>query len=329
MKQEYNEGAQASSSKLNLTGAAAEVPNFTQTPNSFFDCLLPQINSMSELKVTLSIIRQTFGWTAKGGGRKLEDQLSLSRLVALTGMARTSVCDGIAAGMKRGTIERRKKGAQDFVYRLNLAAAPAKITKPVQNLDQSSIATSPESGLLTGSDSEPVLVQNLDTQKKGEIKGKKGEGADALPPPSPVLSTAETVRKPSQHPAVLIFKEVHRRYPSSKVREGREQSDMEAIIDAVGNKQDDLVTWKEALETYRDLALLHNQNLRAGQKAWNPAGIDAAVSQFAEMAAERDFAKRTGSDAAPETTSDGLVRVEVGGTTFYVQPQQAQAGGAQ
>src|SRR5262245_5804895 len=84
-----------------------EPPNHTQTPNALFDELMRDMKE-AELKVTLAICRQTFGWHRK------EDELSLTQLSDLTGLSRQSVISGIEAGMRRGIILRKPKG-QSFL----------------------------------------------------------------------------------------------------------------------------------------------------------------------------------------------------------------------
>lgn len=61
-------------------------PNYTQTPNEFFDELLPTLKE-GELRVLLVIMRQTFGW------KKKWDQISFGQLERLTGMSRSAVID--------------------------------------------------------------------------------------------------------------------------------------------------------------------------------------------------------------------------------------------
>ena len=101
-------------SSTDSTSAPAFLPpNYTQTPNEFFDELLPEIDSMAELKVTLAIIRQTFGW------HKVEDKLSLTQLVELTGMHKETVSIGIQAALKRGYVGRRKAG-RGYLYGLRV-----------------------------------------------------------------------------------------------------------------------------------------------------------------------------------------------------------------
>jgi phage replication O-like protein O len=120
-----------------------EPPNHTQTPNAFFDVVMPQIETMSELKVTLAIIRQTHGW------HKNEDVLSLSQLQKLTGMRRESVVDGVERALGRGSIVRRKVG-QSYSYGLKVVRKP----------DQLAESASPQTG--------PQVVRKPDPQKKGK-----------------------------------------------------------------------------------------------------------------------------------------------------------------
>jgi phage replication O-like protein O len=108
---------------MDATYKGVEQPNHTQTPNSFYDELLPQITSLCELKVTLAIIRKTFGW------RKHEDQLSVSQLETLTGLSRKGVQDGLTLALKRGSIVRREQG-QKFFYSLKLCNDIARPEQP-------------------------------------------------------------------------------------------------------------------------------------------------------------------------------------------------------
>lgn len=133
-----------------------EKPNHTQTPNSFFDVSLPKIKTLAELKVILAIIRQTFGW------HKVADQISLSQLEKSTGLSRESVSNGINAALENGYIERKSTSKQGYTYQL----------KVVNNSDQSTIPTSQQFRPELVKDSDQLLVNNSDPQKKG-IKEKK------------------------------------------------------------------------------------------------------------------------------------------------------------
>lgn len=153
-------------------------PNYTQVPNILFDQALWQIETVAELKVTLVIIRQTFGW------HKKEDNLSLSRLVGLTGLSKQSVIAGITSALRLGLVTRRKKG-QSYLYRLN-----------VKLVDEPNVSrgTSQESRLALVQSLDQQLVKNLDTQKKEEKEKRKERAA---PPP----------------PQVQLFREITERYP--------------------------------------------------------------------------------------------------------------------
>lgn len=68
-------------------------PNYTQTPNIFFDKIMKTLNE-SETKVLLAIIRKTFGW------QKIRDKISLTQLQELTGFSRQGVLNGLYGNIK-------------------------------------------------------------------------------------------------------------------------------------------------------------------------------------------------------------------------------------
>jgi phage replication O-like protein O len=136
-----------------------EIPNHTQTPNSFFDELLKQFKSLSEIKVVLAIVRLTFGW------HKAADKISISQLQRLTGLSRESVTVGIKKALEHGLIERSPVG-NSFIYRLKL----------VRNSDQSEVATGTESRPKSVGDPDWKIVRNSDPQKKA-VKEKKESSA--------------------------------------------------------------------------------------------------------------------------------------------------------
>ena len=136
-------------------------PNYTQTPNLLFDELMKDM-SEAELKVTLAVIRKTFGW------HKEADLLSISQLVALTGMSRPSVIDGVSAGVERGFIVREPAG-KSFRYRLS-----------VKNFDQSKNFTSKKSlpsSVKNFYQSGPESVKNFYPQNKDSNKENKNSTA--------------------------------------------------------------------------------------------------------------------------------------------------------
>lgn len=126
-----------------------EQPNYTQAPNRFFDEILPQIDTLAEIKVTLAVIRQTFGF------HKQEDALSISQLEALTGLTREAVCDGIQRGVARGTLGRRPI-RNSYAYYLIVGNADQS-TAPTTNSRQSRLKR----------------VGNADPQKKDTKESNK------------------------------------------------------------------------------------------------------------------------------------------------------------
>lgn len=137
------------------TPHAFDAPNYTQAPNAFFDLLVIEIDKLAELKVTLAIIRATFGW------HKDEDELSFTQLEERTGLSRQSVNDGITSALDRGYVKRRKQG-RSFLYRLE-----------VKNLD--SQGTGPGDGQAARPIPPDSSVKDVDTQKKGTTSKEKGK----------------------------------------------------------------------------------------------------------------------------------------------------------
>lgn len=75
-----------------------ESPNYTQSPNDFFD-MIPDMSD-AELRVTLVMIRNTFGW------HKTEFKMGVSKLADAAGLSRQGALDGASAAEKRGTFRR-------------------------------------------------------------------------------------------------------------------------------------------------------------------------------------------------------------------------------
>lgn len=161
-------------------------PNYTQIPNLMLDDLMMYMGE-AELKVTLAIARQTFGY------HRQTIKLSLGALQELTGMSRPSVVKGITEGMKRGTIEREKSDdrytygliindnavqtSKEFLLVKNVNQEASKESLPplVKNVDQSSKESLPE--LVKNVDQNtPVLKKVLKKEEK-----KKKERVAAQP----------------------------------------------------------------------------------------------------------------------------------------------------
>jgi hypothetical protein len=114
--------------------------NFTMVPNAFLDEQLNKIEYVSELKITLAVIRKTIGFG------KQHDIISLSQFEKLTGLGHASVVDGLKYALDRGLVTRLKQG-QYWVYSIQVVS----LGYP---LDESSSPGIPE------------VVASGDTQKK-------------------------------------------------------------------------------------------------------------------------------------------------------------------
>ena len=78
-------------------------PNYTRTPNVFFDEIIKTLNE-GELRIMLVMIRQTFGW------HKQWDRISLNQLAEKTGYERRGVCKILNRLIGRNLIEKRIAG---------------------------------------------------------------------------------------------------------------------------------------------------------------------------------------------------------------------------
>lgn len=81
-----------------------EYKHTTQVPNIVFDNYLPQL-SLSELKLLLVIVRQTYGWiNKKTGKRKMRDRISHSQFMKKTGLSRRVITKTIQSLITKGLI---------------------------------------------------------------------------------------------------------------------------------------------------------------------------------------------------------------------------------
>jgi hypothetical protein len=78
-------------------------PNYTQSPNDWYDELLP-LMGYAETKVTAVLIRNTFGF------HKKRCELSLTALARKTGLSESNVLRGAESAEQRGIIRRLTKG---------------------------------------------------------------------------------------------------------------------------------------------------------------------------------------------------------------------------
>lgn len=95
-----------------------ESPNYTQTPNDFFD-MIPGM-SEAELRVTLVMIRQTFGF------HRDNFKMGLNKLKDAAGLSRNGAKDGAEAAEKRGTFTRTNPESQgEAEWSLVVAPSPS------------------------------------------------------------------------------------------------------------------------------------------------------------------------------------------------------------
>lgn len=83
-------------------------PNYTQTPNDLFDNLLSlkgeEKIGEAELRVTLILIRQTFGY------HRTKKRMSIRKLAKASGLSASNAWSGTEAAVKRGTFTKTNDG---------------------------------------------------------------------------------------------------------------------------------------------------------------------------------------------------------------------------
>jgi len=155
-------------------------PNFTQSPNDWFDEMLPTM-SESEMRVTAVLIRHTFGFHRK------RVEMGLARLAKLTGLSENGVIAGARQAEKRGIVKRTNAGHGDRRRTIWELVVTTSASEVVTN-------TTSASEVVTTSASEVVLpqpVRQTTSASEGrEIKTKetlkqKGRGGTPLTPRPP------------------------------------------------------------------------------------------------------------------------------------------------
>ena len=106
-----------SDAKFNGFRPRLDMKGYTQIPNEFFDEVLGNVKSLSELKVLLAIFRKTYGWVSHIDPQtgqpvfKEEDAISMSQFAKLTGLSTPSCVDGVKRAMEDGYIQRVREGS--------------------------------------------------------------------------------------------------------------------------------------------------------------------------------------------------------------------------
>jgi len=128
-------------------------PNYTNTPNIFFDEIMKTLNE-GEMRVLLIIIRQTFGW------HKCEDWITLSMLAQKTGYERRSVCKILIRLIQKNLIFKRivgSNGNQKCYYGLVTETDEREIHDPSDGIEtEEEMACFKNSYTSVPSDTPPV-----------------------------------------------------------------------------------------------------------------------------------------------------------------------------
>jgi hypothetical protein len=237
--------------------AKAPPPNYTQSPNVYFDKWLREINSLAELKVVNAIMRNTFGWHEK------ETTLSFNELQEMTGLSRGGLTKGIQLALEHGYIE-RTKGSQGKLCTYRVAVQTSLQNRLVTEAD-----TSLQSELVsavTGLQNRPELVHEIDCQpvyvvdrpidKEKEKESRKKEG--------------DCRGFPFDHFAVLEYSETIHPEPPLSI------SQAEVIANHVPDSVMARALWTKTLRTFKG-------NGYHARHAGN--AVDRFLSDMAEIAA--------------------------------------------
>ncbi len=98
-------------------------PNYTQSPNDWFDEMLPTMG-LAETKVTAVLIRHTFGFHRK------RVEMGLARLAKLTGLTERNAMVGAKQAEARGIVKRLNAGHGDrrrTIWELVVTTSPREV----------------------------------------------------------------------------------------------------------------------------------------------------------------------------------------------------------
>lgn len=138
-----------------ITTAAFPEPNYTQTPNAFFE-MIPDMEH-SELAVTLIMIRNTFGF------HKATFKLGISKLADAAGLSRNATKDGAEAAESRGTFRRTNPNEQGE------AEWELVVGQPVTPLTDCMGVGQPVTPPPSINDPQVRLKETKETPKKGDL----------------------------------------------------------------------------------------------------------------------------------------------------------------
>jgi hypothetical protein len=159
-------------------------PRYTQVPDELFDILMPHLTE-AELKVTLYVIRRTFGFKKDSDDislRQLEKGITTRDGKVLdegTGLSKKSITSALNGLIAKGVIVKTKnssaeRGFEANTYALNILGVTREKT---EEAPLSKIYTSPSRKIYTSPNvkSTQALVKNLHIQETEEQKTAKQE----------------------------------------------------------------------------------------------------------------------------------------------------------
>jgi len=178
-----------------ITSNAFPEPNYTQTPNAFFE-MIPSMEH-SELAVTLVMIRNTFGY------HRPNFKMGIPKLIEATGMTRNSVRAGAEAAEKRGTFKRSNPTSQGE------AEWELVVGSTIDPVNSSPLNSQPLTPCLSTIDPQVGVKestkQNSKENNTASLLGKKPESSRSVSPAKPKASRpAPVVERPPSQTALLM-----------------------------------------------------------------------------------------------------------------------------
>ena len=152
-------------------------PNYTQTPNEFYDEIQKTLKTRGEILVLGTIIRQTIGW-----GNKEWDRISISQMMAKTGLHRQAVLAATKKLINQRLIIKHKTGTNGVHlcwYKLNIE--PSEF----ENSDDFSSQKEIQSKSLYQCDHHTPTSVIITPTKETKTKEKEKVGIGNRPPPAP------------------------------------------------------------------------------------------------------------------------------------------------
>lgn len=199
---------------------AIPAPNYTQTPNVFFDEIMKTLNE-GELRILLLIIRQTVGW------HKLEDWITLKLLAENTGYERRSVCRILQRLIEKNLVFKRTegpKGYQKCYYGLVTESRPKEVVDESDGIEteeemaifqkcytsdrpvRGGVTDRSGGGVTDGSPTKETHTK--ETIQKKQQQGAIPETAQANGPKTVVVSSKSSIPEKTKPPIYEILKKV-------------------------------------------------------------------------------------------------------------------------